>query len=96
MCCSPTDFERMSDDEEQKAAPTVPISHFSIKVPPFYRNNVNAWFRQVESQFILANITSEKTKFYHSVANLPEDIAALVLHDYPVDKYGQLKENIPK
>lgn len=49
------------------------ISHFAIKVPPFYRNNSTAWFRQLEPQFVLGNI---KSKFHHLVVILPEDIAA--------------------
>jgi hypothetical protein len=70
------------------------VSAVAVKVPPLYRNNPDAWFRTLESQFHLARITSGETKFHYLVAHLPEDLSAVLLSaDTPAD-YESLKEDI--
>ncbi|GFT53397.1 retrovirus-related Pol polyprotein from transposon 297 [Nephila pilipes] len=60
---------------EEESAGTASIAHVSIKVPPFLRANPEIWFSQMESQFVLAGITAEITKFYHVVFALqPEEL----------------------
>lgn len=51
------------------------VSRVAIKPPPFYRHNPAVWFRQLESQFELAQITNEQTRYHHVMATLPEDVA---------------------
>ena len=51
------------------------VSRVSVKPPVFYRSNPTVWFRQMESQFHLAGITQETTKFHHIMAAVPEDVA---------------------
>jgi len=63
-------------NEDKTSSSEVPISHVSIKTLPFYKKNPDVWFRQMESQFHLAKITSTDTKFHHILAALPEEIAA--------------------
>lgn len=59
------------------AAPamTPSIAHFSVKAPAFYRKSPETWFRQLDSQFLLAGITSPVTRYHHALAALPEDVA---------------------
>lgn len=47
------------------------INRIAVKVPPFYRTNPSTWFKQVESQFVIAGINNSATKFHYIVANLP-------------------------
>ena len=61
-----------------------------MKPPPFYRQNPAVWFRQIESQFVLAQVTNEVTKFHHIMAHLPEDVALNL--DPSVGEYAALKE----
>lgn len=68
--------------------------HVSVKVSPFYRNNSVAWFRQLESQFLLAGCKRADTKFHHLVSRLPEDIATLALTDDMEENYITLKQNV--
>jgi hypothetical protein len=35
----------------------------TVRLPPFWPKRPGMWFAQVEAQFALASITSEKTKF---------------------------------
>jgi len=57
------------------------IHHVAVKPPIFYKKSPETWFRQMEAQFTLANITKTETKFCHVVSALPEDIACGVLTD---------------
>ena len=41
------------------------VGRITIKPPTFYRSHPQVWFRQLESQFALANITSSQTKVHH-------------------------------
>ena len=68
------------------------VGRITIKPPTFYRSNSQVWFRQLESQFALANITSSQTKFHHVMGALPEDVAINLPLD--VTSYKSLKEQI--
>ncbi|GFX31042.1 uncharacterized protein TNCV_2025451 [Trichonephila clavipes] len=64
----------MSEEESSHTASTARVS---VKVPPFLRVNLEIWFSQMESQFVLAGagITTEITKFPHVVSALqPEEL----------------------
>ena len=62
----------MSDDEGGKTAPQLPMAAaVSVKPPAFDDTSVSRWFKIVESQFLLSNITASTTKFHHIIANLP-------------------------
>lgn len=73
----------MSDTEENVTDPNLPtnsnnLSKLTVKIPPFWRKNVKVWLRQVEAQFIVKNITQERTKYYHILGNLDTDVAELL------------------
>ncbi|XP_064479045.1 uncharacterized protein LOC135392257 [Ornithodoros turicata] len=55
------------------------VSPFVVRLPPFTRSCPDIWFRQAESQFTLAHITSQVTKFHHALSALPEDIPEDIL-----------------
>jgi hypothetical protein len=69
------------------------VSPVSLRPPPFYRSNVRVWFAQLEAQFVLARITAASTKYYHCLANLPEDVACLVELD-GTPEYNVLKSQV--
>jgi len=69
------------------------INHVAVKPPQFYKRNPESWFRQMESQFALAKITSPITKFHHVMAVLPEDLFAEVVTD-EINSYELLKTAI--
>ncbi|KAF8781698.1 hypothetical protein HNY73_012068 [Argiope bruennichi] len=51
------------------------IARVAVKAPPFWRGNLELWFKHMESQFILADVTTEITKFHHIVPVLqPEEL----------------------
>lgn len=88
----------MSNDNENAAAPPNDDANalftVGIKAPPFYRNNPDAWFLMLESQFALRRITAEETRFHHLVSHLPEDIASVLLSANTPLNYTELKKAI--
>jgi len=71
----------------------VPMSHVAVKNIPFSTKHPETWFRQMESQFHLARVSSKITKYHHVVAALPEE----VIYDIPSDMgedYDELKSKI--
>ena len=67
-------------------------------IPTFWPDNAEAWFIGAETQFDLAGITREKTKFQKIVSVLPEDVAVQVLDitskDFMAGDYQKLKLTI--
>ena len=37
------------------------------------------WYARVDAQFAIRNVSSSKTKFYHAVAVLPQEVATQIL-----------------
>lgn len=50
------------------------VNAVSVKMIPFWRSNPQAWFLQLESQFDLAGINQEQTKFNHLLGALDESV----------------------
>lgn len=50
-----------------------------IKLPPFWSSKPELWFKQIESQFFIHKINSDKSKYHLTVANLPIDIFSEVI-----------------
>ncbi|GBN28885.1 hypothetical protein AVEN_174990-1 [Araneus ventricosus] len=69
-----------NDDGESDTKPSVSaeIARVAFRTPPLWRNNVELWFSQIESQFLISGISQEKTKSQHLIANLEEDILSYV------------------
>jgi len=87
------DPSKESSSETTPTPVSASIGHVSVKAPEFYIKSPEAWFRRMDSQFVLAHISSSKTKFHHIMAALPEDIAMnLILSDN--EDYEELKKAV--
>lgn len=90
----------MSDDEAQNRAGSTEsrVSHVSVKIPPLWKSNIKLWFLQVESNFALAKITQDLTKYNHLIASIdPETLSTVsdILFSPPAtDKYEALKSRL--
>ena len=51
-----------------------------MKLPVFWPDAAEVWFAQADAQFALRNVTVSKTKFYHAVACLPQEVASQILN----------------
>lgn len=69
------------------------VARLNMKPPQFYRKSPELWFRQLESQFVLAGLTSPVTQFHHIMAALPEDVMCHIDFDSVAD-YAALKSAV--
>ena len=77
----------------------VPVAaNISMKLPTFWPDVAEVWFAQGDAQFGIQKVTVSKTKFYHTVAVLPQEVASQILdliHAHPArDPYGVLSERL--
>lgn len=54
------------------------VCKVGVKVPPFWREDPEVWFRQVECQFVTAGITTDSTKYNIIVGQLEMEYAKVV------------------
>ncbi|GBN84286.1 hypothetical protein AVEN_36067-1 [Araneus ventricosus] len=89
---------RDNGESDTKHSVSAEIARVAFKPPPLWRNNVELWFSQRESQFLISGISQEETKFHHVVAVLEEDILSCVsdlIRCRPNDNpYTQLKNRL--
>ena len=70
------------------------LTMVSIKLPTFWTNSLLVWFHQAKSQFAIKCVTTSLTKFYHSVAALPQDVATpleYLVRNPPAELYAALR-----
>ena len=80
--------------------PPVPVvaMNVALKLPMFWPEAAKVWFAQADAQFAIKSITVSKTKFYHVLASLPQNVAAQILDLIPTppagDPYEVRKERL--
>uniref|UniRef100_A0A6P7GYS3 Uncharacterized protein LOC114348539 n=1 Tax=Diabrotica virgifera virgifera TaxID=50390 RepID=A0A6P7GYS3_DIAVI len=76
------------------------VDRNSVKIPPFWPNDPEIWFLQVENQFTLANITSDATNFNYIVANLDTayilEVRDIIVSPPVIERYAKLKSGLIK
>ena len=76
------------------------IAAASVKLPPFWSEDVSVWFMRVEAMFRTSKITQDETKFDYIVSALDPTVAKEVFHiakSPPVaDKYETIKAALIK
>lgn len=86
----------MSTEANQGAA--VEASSVAVKLPEFWKSDPAMWFAQAESQFALANVTKDVTKFHHIVSKVDQSIichiADLVQAPPENEKYKAVKDRL--
>ena len=74
------------------------ISAISIKIPPYWSQDPMIWFAQVESQFATRGISTERTRYDHVVAALPQEVAMevrdVIVNPPTSNPYSKLKEKL--
>ncbi|XP_038221599.1 uncharacterized protein LOC119839404 [Zerene cesonia] len=67
----------------------------SVRIPPFWPEEPEIWFAQVEGQFAINRITSDQTKFNHIINQLDNkysrEVKDIIIHPPEENKYETLK-----
>jgi hypothetical protein len=70
-----------------------------IKLPPFWADDLEMWFEQVEAQFDISKVTASRTKYQHLLVMLPPALVSNIRdvirgNRDAVDPYGTLKARL--
>lgn len=72
----------------------------SVKVPPFWAEEPEIWFAQVEGQFAMSGITNDATKFNYVIAHLDnkhsKEVKDIIVSPPATQKYQKLKTELIK
>lgn len=86
----------MPDDNTSSSAATTELHKVAARIPPFWKDDLEIWFAQVESQFLSAGITTDETKFNAIVGSLDgnvlQQIKKAVVNPPVTDKYINIKK----
>jgi hypothetical protein len=86
----------MGDEPKVALDQEATTSTVSVRIPEFIPEDPEFWLAQVEAQFIIANIRSERQKFYYLSAAIPRSLAPevrdLVVHPPTEQPYTALRD----
>lgn len=89
---------KAEDKAEVRGSKDSDIARVAFKPPPFWDTNPRLWFLQLESQFRLAGITTDETKFHSVISAI--DVKTLsgvadIVETPPADNlYDTLRERV--
>ncbi|XP_041980527.1 uncharacterized protein LOC121734154 [Aricia agestis] len=80
--------------------PTLSTNVFKVgvRVPPFWADEPEIWFAQVEGQFNISGITNDSTKFHYVIAQLDNqysrEVKDIIINPPATKKYEKLKSEL--
>lgn len=88
------------DTGERVPTPPSDIFKVGIRIPPFWPEEPEIWFSQIEGQFQIAGITNDLTKFYYVIGQLDRqfscEVKDIITNPPASDKYEKLKTELIK
>lgn len=80
--------------------PIPAVNRIQVRVPPFWKQNPQLWFTQLEAQFANSNIIADLTKFNTIVGAVESDVLAsvsdIVLNPPANNRYRTIKQRLIK
>lgn len=90
-----------SDEARVSIAPpstSSDVFKVGVRVPPFWPEEPEIWFSQIEGQFAIAGITSDLTKFHYVISQLDrqfsKEVKDIITNPPATDKYPKLKSEL--
>ncbi|XP_071579210.1 uncharacterized protein [Temnothorax nylanderi] len=82
-------------DNPHQAKEELHINRVGLRMPPFWPEEPELWFAQLESQFIICGITQDTTRYAYALSQIDtrfaKEIKDVVTSPPAEDKYGTLK-----
>lgn len=79
---------------------TSEVFRVGVRVPPFWPEEPEIWFAQVEGQFAISNISSDSTKFNYVIGQLDhqfsKEVKDIIVSPPSTGKYDKLKSELIK
>lgn len=76
------------------------VCKVGVRVPPFWAEEPEIWFAQVEGQFAMSGISSDATKFNYVIAHLDNqhsrEVKDIIVNPPATQKYEKLKTELTK
>lgn len=74
------------------------VNRVTVKAPPFWPDKPALWFAQIESQFVLAGVTADDTRYHHVLAQLDgkyiAEVEDVVISPPSSGKYERIKTEL--
>ncbi|XP_032689869.1 uncharacterized protein LOC116853105 [Odontomachus brunneus] len=85
--------ENMNPTAEQPTG--AHVNKVAVRAPPFWENEPELWFAQLEGQFLLAGITQDATKYAHVLSQIDtrhaREVKDVITDPPATDKYLAIK-----
>lgn len=96
----PSTSSRPSTSDANVSIDPSNVFKVGVRVPPFWAEEPEIWFAQVEGQFAIAGITSDLTKFNYVIGHLDNqhsrEVKDIIINPPATDKYEKLKTELVK
>lgn len=96
----PLTTERSNTRDEGESIKNIDVFKVGTRLPPFWPEEPEVWFGQVEGQFAISGITSDSTKFHYVISQLDaqfaKEVKDLIINPPASDKYVKLKSELIK
>lgn len=83
-------------NSNQDSAEEIRINRVAVKIPPFWADEPELWFAQLEGQFALEGITQDETKYSYVLAHIEtkhaKETKDLVTSPPPDNRYEHIKK----
>lgn len=93
-------FDDARTNAERVSTPPSELFRVGVKSPPFWPQDPSIWFKQIEGQFALSNITVDDTKYYYVLSQLDQQYVAeikdVIMAPPAKNKYEKLKTELIK
>ncbi|XP_063827223.1 uncharacterized protein LOC135076733 [Ostrinia nubilalis] len=80
------------------AARSASVDRVAVRLPPFWAEDAEIWFAQVEAQFEMSGIKSDATKYYQVIRELDHktarEVRDIITRPPATDKYNKLKSEL--
>lgn len=85
-------------EEKNPPGPIGSVDRVAVRLPPFWSDDVEVWFAQVEAQFAISGVKTDSTKYFMVIRELDprtaREVRDIITKPPEKDKYEKLKKEL--